>query len=341
MNDKSVGLAEKLRFLSAAENFPERTAAPEVMQTHHACLFFTDRHVYKMKKPIRYGRIDYSTLELRQHACEEECRLNRRLAGPTYLGVVALVINRHGQLRLDVEGRAIEWLIKMRRLPHKHMLDVAASRGLVSMEDIEYIMRKLLLFYRQAPVFHFREGAYTEHLRERLAETHQELLRPGFSLSPELVDAVAGRLAAYIDGHLPDLEQRQKNDHIRDVHGDLRPEHICLRPREDPQIIDCIEFDPELRRLDCMEELAFFGMECRHMGEAWIEKQCTDYYRAKGRDDVVNMHLWNFYAALRAATRAMHCVWHLLDSRDVKLWTAQAQSYLEQAQTYVPLASTH
>jgi aminoglycoside phosphotransferase family enzyme len=340
MNDTSVGLAEKLRFLSAAENFPEHTAALDVMQTHHACLFFTDRHVYKMKKPIRYGRIDYSTLELRQHACEEECRLNRRLARPTYLGIVALIINQRGQLKLDVEGCAVEWLVKMRRLPHTHMLDVAAVKGLVSQEDIEYVLRKLFRFYRQATEFHFSEGAYAEQLRERLDELHQGLLRPRFSLSPDLVDDVASRLSAYIDGHLPDLEQRQKDGHIRDVHGDLRPEHVCLRPRKDPQIIDCLEFDSELRRLDCMEELAFFGMECRHMGEAWIEKRCIEHYRADSPDAAVNTNLWNFYAALRATTRAMHCVWHLLDSKDVRVWTGKATTYLEDAKFYLPLAST-
>jgi len=339
MNDASVGLAEKLQFLSVPENFPEHTAVLEVMQTHHACLFFTDRHVYKMKKPIRYGRIDYLSLQSRQHACEEECRLNRRLARHTYLGVVPLVINQDGQLKLDVVGRVVDWLIKMRRLPHAHMLDVAAPKGLVSWEDIEYVMRKLFRFYQRAHVFHFAEGEFAELLRERVDELCQELLRPEFCLSPELVDDVAARLRTYIDDHLPVLEQRQKDGQIRDVHGDLRPEHICLRPHKDPQIIDCLEFDPELRRLDYMEELAYFGMECRHIGEAWIEERCIEHYQAETPDADVTMHLWNFYAALRAATRAMHCVWHIPDSKDVKKWTGRASSYLEEAQFYMAWTS--
>lgn len=337
MNDASVGLADKLRFLSAAENFPERTTALAVMQTHHACLFFTDHHVYKMKKPMRYGRIDYSSLALRQHACEEEYRLNRRLAKQTYLGIVPLVINQHGKLEFDVEGRVVEWLIKMRRLPHAYMLDIAATKGLVSEEDIERVMRKLFRFYSEAPVFHFAEGDYAENLRERLAELHDELLCPRFSLSPDLVDEVVSRLSTYIDHHLPALEQRQKDGDIRDVHGDLRPEHICLRPHTDPQIIDCLEFDPELRRLDYVEELAYFGMECRHMGQAWIEERCREYYRADNHDTAVNTHLWNFYAALRATMRAMHCVWHLLDSRVVEVWSGKATTYLEDAKFYMPL----
>jgi aminoglycoside phosphotransferase family enzyme len=334
----SVGLNEKLRFLSAAENFPEQATVLEVMQTHHAWLFFTDRHVYKMKKPVRYGRIDYSSLKLRQDACNDECRLNRRLAGNTYLKVVPLTIDAGGQLELDAGGCVVEWLIKMRRLPQTRMLDIAAAAGLVSEEDIEYLLRKLFGFYRHAPVYHFAEGAYAEHLRRRLVEVQQELLRPTFELSSNLVHDVTKRLGAYIDSHVPILEQRTKDGRIRDVHGDLRPEHVCLQPREDPQIIDCLEFDPELRRLDYMEELAYFGMECRHMGEAWIEEQCVEYYQRLNPGAADTAPLWNFYAAFRATTRAMHCVWHLLDSKAVRKWTGRARGFLEEAQSYMGLA---
>lgn len=340
MNDAAVGLNEKLQFLGVTENYPEPTEALEVMQTHHACLFFTDRHVYKMKKPIRYGRIDYSSLKLRERACNEEYRLNQRLAKHTYLGVIPLVIDRCGNFALNVDGRVVEWLIKMHRLPHTRMLDVAAPRDLASEEDIQNMLRKLFRFYRQAPVFHFSEGVYGEQLRERLAEVHQELLRPKFRLVADLVQDTVERLSTYLDGHLSVIEQRQKAGHIRDVHGDLRPEHVCLEPREDPQIIDCLEFDPELRRLDYMEELAYFGMECRHMGQAWIEERCVEYYGAESDDTDINARLWNFYAAFRATTRAMHCVWHLLDSKAAERWTGRAKEYLKDAHFYLASAGS-
>jgi aminoglycoside phosphotransferase family enzyme len=333
--DASVSLDDKLDFLSAPENFPERTGGLQVTQTHHAWLFFTDRHVYKMKKPIRYGRIDYVSLESRRHGCEEECRLNRRLAARTYIRAVPLVIDQQGQLKLDSDGCTVEWLIKMHRLPRIHMLEIAAPQGLVSEGDIACLLRKLFRFYRDSPDFHFASGAYAGKLRERVAELRQELVRPRFCLSTELVNEVAGDLDAYIDSHLPVVEQRQQGGHIRDVHGDLRPEHVCLWPRQDPQVIDCLEFDAELRRLDCMEELAFFGMECRHMGQAWIERQCLRHYRTESGDAALDADLWNFYAALRAVTRAMHCVWHLLDSKTIRTWTNRAQEYLEEARVYL------
>lgn len=337
-DETSFGLDEKIDFLSRVGSIPGSTAAPDVMQTHHACLFFTDRHVYKMKKPIRYGRIDYATLDSRRRACEEELRLNRRLAGPTYIGVVALVCDARGRLRLGVKGRTVEWLVKMRRLPRAYMLDVAAAKGLVSEHDVECLMRKLLRFYHESPVFQFSKGAYAEQLRSRVTELREELRQPRFSLPDDLVGGVADALRAWIDGHPATLEERQERGRIREVHGDLRPEHVCLRPREDPQIIDCLEFDPELRRLDCLEEIAFFGMECRQMGQPWIEQSCMVHYRAADGGDG---QTWDFYAALRATIRAMHCVWHLYDSHDVSLWTAQAERYLEEAKRRLTLdAST-
>jgi len=336
--DAPHSLDDKLGFLSAPESFGKRTKSLEIMQTHHAWLFFTDRYVFKMKKPFQYGRINYSTLEARRHMCNEEYRLNRRLAKHTYLGIVPLVINRHGRLELDAEGRAVEWLVKMRRLPQIQMLHIAAPRGLVCERDIHSLMQKLLRFYRQAPVIHFDRRAYTASLRERLAESRRELLRPRFALAPKLIHDVMERQVAYIDDHAHILEERQRDGNVREIHGDLRPEHVCFLAGADPEIIDCLEFDPELRRLDCVEELAFFGMECRHMGLSWIERQCIDYYRSRSDDADFHMHLWNFYAALRAIMRSVLSAWHSLDSQVAHTWTSKATDYLRDAQHYIGLA---
>jgi aminoglycoside phosphotransferase family enzyme len=338
--DTPVSLDEKLCFLSAPENFGKGTKSLEIMQTHHAWLFFTDRLVFKMKKPFQYGRIDYSSLEARHHMCNEEYRLNRRLAKHTYLGVVPLVINRHERLELDAEGRAVEWLVKMRRLPQLQMLHIAAPRGMVCERDIRCLMQKLLRFYRQAPVIRFAKCAYTASLRERLAELRRELLRPRFALAPKLIHDVTERQAAYIDEYAHILEERQGDGNVREIHGDLRPEHVCFLAGAEPEIIDCLEFDPDLRRMDCVEELAFFGMECRHMGLSWIERQCIDYYRSRSGDSDFHMHLWNFYAALRATTRAVLSAWHLLDSKAVQVWTSKATDYLGDARHYIGLAGT-
>jgi aminoglycoside phosphotransferase family enzyme len=336
--DVPVSLDEKICFLSAPENFGTRTKSIEVMQTHHAWLFFTDRLVFKMKKPFKQGRIDYSTLEARRHMCNEEYQLNRRLAKHTYLGVVPLVVNRLGHLEIDGEGRAVEWLVKMRRLPQMQMLHIAAARGMVCEHDIHTLMQKLLRFYRQAPVIRFAKSAYTAMLRERLDELRRELLRPRFGLAPKLVHDVTERQFAYIDDRAQLLEQRQRDGHVREIHGDLRPEHVCFLAGKEPEIIDCLEFDPELRRLDCVEELAFFGMECRHMDLPWIEQQCIDYYRTGSGDRDFHLHLWHFYAALRATTRAVLSVWHLLDSKAVSIWTSMATDYLRDTRHYIGLA---
>jgi aminoglycoside phosphotransferase family enzyme len=95
----------------------------EAIETHMSWVFLTHDHAYKLKKPVCSSFLDFSTMDARRHYCEEELRLNRRLAAEVYLGIVELTLNSLGHLQLDGSGRAIDWLIKMRRLPMHRMLD--------------------------------------------------------------------------------------------------------------------------------------------------------------------------------------------------------------------------
>jgi aminoglycoside phosphotransferase family enzyme len=335
-----ISLNDKVSFLSVPESYHERSKSVIVLQTSHAWLFMTERHVFKMKKPFRIGGFDYSTLKSRRVLCCEEYRLNCRLASKTYLGVVPLVINEDGNLALDSAGRPVEWLVKMKRLPESGTLLVLASHGEVVRPDIKFMMKKLLRFYRHAPVYHFDPGRYGMGLRESLSAWRQELLRPQFAVPETLVREVTELQYNYIDSFAQLLEQRQLDDHVREVHGDLRPEHVFFVNKGEPEIIDCLEFDVELRRLDCAKEIAFLGMECRHAGYRSIERECIDYYNSNSDDPGVPAHLWNFYAALGATTRAGLCAWHLRDSHAIGQWTRKAVHYLHDARHYITLAAT-
>jgi aminoglycoside phosphotransferase family enzyme len=320
--------------LSLAGAYPERTDSVSVVETHHAWVFLTDRFAYKMKKPLRHGRSDFSLLESRRHLCDEEVRLNRRLAATTYLDVVPLCQVADGKLQLGGDGRVVEWLVKMRRLPRNSMLDVAASLGTVSGEDIDRLMRKLLRFYRVAPSCHVGSGTYTDRLRSELEDTNDELTQACNGFPVRLLREAVDRQRSYLDTNAALLERRQADGFVIESHGDLRPEHVCLVPGAEPEILDCLEFDPDLRCLDRVEELAYFGLECRVIGHPWIEDQCIDRYRSES-DDPVPMHLWNFYAARRATVRAMLSGWHALDSDTPGHWLDRGRSYLSFAKDYL------
>lgn len=325
---------DKIDFLSVPESYPELTNKVSVIQTHHAWVFLTDQHAYKMKKPFRHGRVDCSSLESRQYLCNEEYRLNQRLAALAYLGVVPLVIADDGQLCIDGSGHTVEWLVKMRRLPSEFMMDKAGPGGFVTVEDIDRLMRKLLRFYQSAPVCHVGSDSYASRLWQEVSNVGEELLDPRYDFPTVLVNDVVDHLKAYIDTNAGLLDRRQQEGFVREVHGDLRPEHVSLVPDADPQIIDCLEFDPDLRCLDCIEELAYFGLECRVIEQRWIEGACIEWYQSHSGDTAPD-HLWRFYAARRATVRAKLAAWHTLESDTVKLWLHRGRTYLSLAGEYL------
>ena len=325
---------DKVAFLTAPQTYPERPQRVSVIETHHSWVFLTEQHAWKMKKPFRHGRYDCSSLAARRHLCNEEYRLNLPLAPLTYLGVLPVCMDNAGELHIDGDGRPVEWLVKMQRLPEERMLDKAAPADLVGRDDIEQLVDKLLDFYTSACPCKGKPGDYVSRLRRELAETVVELQNPEFGFSAPQVATLAERLHSYIENEQALLESRQRDALVREIHGDLRPEHVCILDGGDIEILDRLEFDPELRCLDCVEELAYFGLECRVIGQRWIETACRDIYQAK-HHDAAPLHLWQFYAARRATVRAMLSAWHTLDGDDRHRWLRRGRNYLSLAEDYL------
>lgn len=331
----TVSFEDKVSFLSDPGNYREHPRQVSLQQTHHAWLFMTERHVFKMKKPFRQGGFDFSSLAARHQLCEDELRLNRRLAKNTYLGVVPLVLDESGALALDADGCVVEWLVKMVRLADSQSLLVAASQDRAPPAEIRKLMQKLRRFYAQTATVDFAAGRYVTHLRERLGHWSQQLLRAQPALPEKRINELLRRQCSYVDANSALLEKRAQAGHIRDGHGDLRPEHVFLIKNTEPEIIDCLEFDARLRRLDSAEEIAFLAMECRHAGVAWLARECFECYRMEFGRAAVPRHLWNFYAALGATVRAGLSSWRITASTDGAKWQHQASSYINDALHYL------
>ena len=126
-----INLDARVAFLRQPSAYPEQCFRVEAIETHMSWVFLTEQHAWKLKKPVRYDYLDFSTMAARRYYCEEEVRLNRRLAANTYLGVMPLGIDAAGNLNIG-HGTPIDWLVKMRRLPMQHMLDYAIRHGSAS-----------------------------------------------------------------------------------------------------------------------------------------------------------------------------------------------------------------
>ena len=329
-----VSLDDKIAFLSEPKNWPGHPSRVSLVQTHHAWLFMTDRYVYKMKKPFRAGGISYSSLEARHRLCLDEYRLNRALAAQTYLGVVPLVLEKTGSLAVSGEGKVVEWLVKMRRLPDARMLAVMAREDRLTDAHVAAVIRKLSRFHERAPACRFEQEGYARRLRDRLEFWHWELVRWRLG-APEGLPGVMAAQLRYVYTRAGLLEARQRERHVRSVHGDLRPEHVFILDDEEPQIIDCLEFDPDLRKLDVAAELAYFTMECRHAGLSHVAARCIAEYRECRPGSLGPDHLLDFYASLAATVRAGLMAWRSLETPGRGEWCQRARAYLGAARHYI------
>ncbi|PSR13913.1 MAG: hypothetical protein DA408_12115 [Bacteroidetes bacterium] len=306
-------------------------AGVEVMETHHSWVFLTDRFVYKMKKPIKHQHHDYSTLARRQANSRAELRLNRRLAKPIYLAVLALTVDEKGQLQLGGTGRIVDWLVKMRRIPAENMLDAAIRNQTFTTTEIDRAATKLATFYQRAAPENVGYNAQRNQLTAELDHTREVLHLPLFKLDTALVDHICHGLRQVLADEANLFRQRIAEKKIIQGHGDLRPQHVCLRPT--PYFIDCLEFSQELRTLDPIDDLSYLALECDLLGVPEIGERFFQRY-AEQNSPGVPATLKYFYKALRALVRARLAAAHLLDPQyqDDPRWVAKAKRYLQEAQ---------
>jgi aminoglycoside phosphotransferase family enzyme len=207
------------------------------------------------------------------------------------------------------------------------MLDRAIARRAVTSGDLESLTDVLVAFFRRAQRKPMTPMAYGSRLRARTLRNARDLRAPDLRLDRAKIDPVIRAQLDFIAGASSLLGTRGAK--LMEGHGDLRPEHVWLGPR--PLVIDCLEFDPELRRLDPAEEMAFLALECARLGASRVGDDLLQRYRAAMQDPVPDA-LMQFYLSQRAATRAKIAAWHLRDPRyRRRQWLTRANSYLEDA----------
>lgn len=331
--EHEVSLAEKVAFLSLPATYPNATMQVEVVETHMSWVFLTEMFALKLKKPVCYEFLDFRTLEARRRNCEEEVRLNRRLAPKVYIGAVPLVIDAGRELHLDGRGEIVDWLVWMRRLPSERMLDRAILQGTVHDEELQRVARLLADFYKNAVRAAIPPREYRRRLSDAVTANRQALLAPEFGLPAAKVTGICNGLCETLIDSSPLFDSRVQHSHVVEGHGDLRPEHVYLGP--DPVVIDCLEFNLDFRILDWADELAFLAMECERLGSPESGKMILETC-CRELDDWPPAALIHFYKAHRALMRAKLAILHLQDEdvRDPEKWRLRAMEYLGLAKAY-------
>ena len=323
----------KVALLRQPQTYPEKPARVDVVETHMSWVFLTPQHAFKLKKPVRYDYLDFSTLAARKKSCEEEMRLNQRLAPDVYRGVVALTMNARGEMQIEGQGEVVDWLVKMRRLPAERMLDYRIRHNLLEFAELHGLAEWLAYFYRECIPLKMSGEEYHRQYEDNIRINHEALADPAYGLSAALIESVHEAQKSFLQ-RAPELfSRRAAEGRIVEGHGDLRPEHVCLE--SPPVIFDCLEFNRSFRIIDAADELAFLSMECERLGAPQVEQELFGVYRRITGDHPPPALVY-FYKAHRACVRARLAIWHLRDlEKSVwPRWRAAVEEYLRFAESY-------
>ncbi len=328
-----ISIEEKISFLKQARAYPHPVTNEEVRETHMSWIFLANGIVYKLKKPVTYNFLDFRTLDARFKNCQEEVRLNKRLAGDRYYGAVPLVLNERGELQLEGKGYVVEWLVKMKRIAEENFLDHAIKHQHTEQSLIEAAANLLAEFYKQAQPVYIKPDIYQKKSKDEIISTYRELLVPLYHFPRLLIERISTGLLRFLDNRSALFNERISNGKIIEAHGDLKPEHICLAPR--PAIIDALEFNSDLRRMDIAEELSFFYVECEVIGGEATGKLFFYCYRKISSDNIPGP-LISYYKAKKAFLRTYLVARHITEPgyKDEPKWLNKANMYLQLAKKY-------
>lgn len=323
---ESLGLDAKVAFLRRPDSYRPTPAAVVCRETHMSWVFLAGEQVYKLKKPVRFPYLDFSTLARREEACRAELRLNRRLAPDVYRDVVPLTQTPRG-LALGGVGEPVDWMVVMRRLDERFTLDRLIAERRLTAVKIGRLVDVLARFYRTAEPVRLSPAVHLVELQRSLIYNRRVLLDRRFALPPGAVRRIDRAQQRFLERCGDLIAARLRHRKIVDGHGDLRPEHIFLD--DDVRIIDCLEFNPRLRIVDPFDEIAYLCLECERLGAGWaaclLRRRMTRALR-DGPADV----MFTFYHCYRATLRARLAIAHLLEPnpRTPGKWPRLALDYL-------------
>jgi len=319
-------LARKVSFLSRPDSYspaPERVVTRE---THMSWVFMAGDRVYKLKKPVRFPYLDFSTLDRRIAACQAEVSLNRKLAPDVYLGIAPLAVTATGYA-IGERRQIADYLVVMRRLDENETLEALLLARRVSQPQIQRVADNLCQFYAHAFRATISPENYLLSLRKSAALDCQILLHPTFDLNRGTIGRIASIQRRFLKQHADVLKERVRRRFIMETHGDLRPEHIWLSAPF--PVIDCLEFNARLRTQDALDEVAFLHLECERLGGRWVGETLLRRLATPLGDDMRN-GLFLFYRIGRALLRARLSIAHLMDvqPRTPEKWPKLARTYL-------------
>ncbi len=279
----------------------EQSMGAQLIETHISWLLLKDDLVYKIKKPVKFSFLDFSTIERRGFFCEEEVRLNRRLSPDVYLDVVP-VVEKDGDVILEGEGEPLDYAVKMKRLPQDKRMDRLLAEGTVSAEHIKGIAEIVSEFHNRIESITDKKYSSADVVKEQIDDlgNFKAVIEEACGMGDK-VDFVLERSDSFIGKNRELFGKRQDEGKVKDCHGDLHSANIFIN--EKIIIFDCIEFSKDFRFVDVSSEIAFMAMDLDAFGKEDFSKLFVDKYVELSGDNE-SLELLTLYKCYRANVRA-------------------------------------
>jgi len=318
--------------------YPHRPDGVQLTQTHISWIFIAGDLVYKVKKAVDFGFLDFTTLEKRKYYCEQEVVLNRRFAPDVYVGVIAITEGEGGALRPGGTGSVVEYAVEMKKIPEERMLYRLMEAGRVTEGDVARVGRYLARVYGCIPS---DEGArrfgtvdaIATNVEENFDQTRKYREGP---VSGKRFDTLESWSRMFMDRHATLFDLRREQGYIKDCHGDLHLQHICVE-NDSISVFDCIEFNERFRFGDVASDVAFLSMDFDFHGRGDLGDTFVGAY-VDGSGDASLRDVLKFYKVYRAMVRAKVTSF-MLD--DAGLGAAARDEAFRRATQYYDLAYTY
>jgi uncharacterized protein len=316
--------------------YPEPTREVALIQTHISWVLLTDGFAYKVKKPVDFGFLNFTTLRRRHHYLNEELSLNRRLCPEIYLAVLPITISQ-GRVRVGGPGQPVEYALKMIRMPQERMMDEVADRGELTRDHLDAVIARLAPFYEQAATGP-RINKYGEPAI--IAYNHEENFSRTEALAGELFPRevfmeIRGFARSFLSQHRALFLQRIREGRIRDCHGDLHMKNICLA--DHVHIFDCIEFNHRFRYGDVAADIDFLAMDLDFHGLRDLSRHFVARFAEASRDPDL-LQMLDFYKCYRAYVRGKI---HAFTAQDPAQPAAAREQARETARAYFALSGEY
>lgn len=280
--------------------YPHKTKEIEFIETHISWIFLTGDFVYKIKKPVKFSFLDFSSLEKRKFFCEQELILNKRLSPEIYLSVEELYED-NGKLNFKGKGNLIDYAVKLKQLPKEKKMDLLLKQNKVSKKHVKEIAQIIAEFHKKAEIILDKNFSSPYNIKSQIEDINcvRNIIEEELGLGEKL-DSLLVLCNSFIEKNKDLLISRQENGFIKDCHGDLHSANVFLADKI--YIFDCIEFNRNFRYIDTASEIAFMAMDLDYFRKpALANAFVQEYVQASG--DKECLKLLNFYKSYRANVR--------------------------------------